>query len=68
MSNQVEHDASGRIKNLSLILGDDFAGTNIERPLYKMFVAIENTNVDSDRYVAHQYIVKHYGENGELYV
>ena len=23
---------------------------------------------DSDLYVAHQYIVKHYGENGALYV
>lgn len=68
MSEHTEHDTRGLIKNLTLALGEDFSGRWIERPLYKMFVAIENTNLDSDRYVAHQYIVKHYGENGEFYV
>lgn len=55
-------------KHLIAILGDDFAGTDIEKPLNKMYVPIELTNYESDEYVAHQYIVKHYGENGALYV
>lgn len=40
--------------------------TQAEPRLSRQYAGMIET--DSDRYVAHQYIVKHYGENGELYV
>lgn len=57
------------LEHLVIILGDDFMGTDLSKPLTKQYVPIEETtDFLSDKYVAHQYIVKHYGENGALYV
>lgn len=44
---------------------NDFTPSS-EQPLGKGICGRLET--DSDQYVAHQYIVKHYGENGALYV
>lgn len=57
------------LEHLVIILGDDFMGTDLSKPLTKQYVPIEETtDFLSDKYVAHQYIVHRYGENGELYV